>query len=85
MGFYCLKATNPLREDSLLFTTQSPGFPGTHLIDLVRMKRCCLPWSHPVVLNQGLLDWETSTLTTMIIWKRSVKCKCPVFINIKQT
>ena len=64
---------------------QSPGFPGTHLIDLARMKRCGLPWSHPVVLNLGLLDWETSTLTTMIIWKRFVKCKCPVFINIKQT
>ena len=32
MGFNCLKATEPLRGDSLLFTTQFPGFPGTHLI-----------------------------------------------------
>ena len=30
MGFNCLKATKPLQEDTLLFTTQSPGVPGTH-------------------------------------------------------
>ena len=28
----------PLREDSLLFTTKSPETHGTHLIDLERMK-----------------------------------------------
>ena len=84
MWFNCLKATKPLRGDSLLFTTQPPGVRGTHLIDLGRMKGCGLPWSHPAVLNSGLLDRETSTLTTMIIWKRCVKCKCPVFINIRQ-
>ena len=38
MWFSCPKATEPLRGDSLLFTTQSPGVPGTHLIDLGRMK-----------------------------------------------
>ena len=38
MGFDCLKATEPLRGDNLLFTTQSQGNPGTHLIDLGRMK-----------------------------------------------
>ena len=38
MWFNCLKVTEPLRGDSLLFTTQSPGFPSTHLIDLRRMK-----------------------------------------------
>ena len=37
-GVQFLKATEPLRGDSLLFTTQFPGFPGTHLIDLRRMK-----------------------------------------------
>ena len=38
-GFNFLKAaTEPLRGDSLLLTTQSPGVPGTHLIDLERMK-----------------------------------------------
>ena len=24
------------------------------------------PWSHPVVLNMGLLDWESSALTTVV-------------------
>ena len=34
----CLKATEPFRGDSLPFTTQFPGFPGTHLINLGSMK-----------------------------------------------
>ena len=38
MEFNCLKATEPLQEDCLLFTTMSHGDPGTHLIGLVRMK-----------------------------------------------
>ena len=38
MEFNCLKATEPLRGDSLLSTTRSPGVPGTHLIYLRRMK-----------------------------------------------
>ena len=37
-GLNCLKATEPLQGDSLLFTTKSPGVSGTHLIDLGRMK-----------------------------------------------
>ena len=37
MGFNCLKATEPLRGYSLLFTTQSPEVPGTHLSDLGRI------------------------------------------------
>ena len=38
MGFNCLKATEPLQEDNLLFTTQSPGILGTHLINFDKMK-----------------------------------------------
>ena len=34
----CLKAAEPLRGDSLLFTTKLPENPGTRLIDLERMK-----------------------------------------------
>ena len=34
----CNKATEPLRGDSLLVTTQSPGVPGTHLINFGMMK-----------------------------------------------
>ena len=39
-GFNCLKATEPLLRDSLLFTTEPPGVRGTHLIDLEKVK-CC--------------------------------------------
>ena len=38
MWFNCLKATEPLRGGSFLFTTKFPGIPGTHLIDIRRMK-----------------------------------------------
>ena len=38
MGFNCPKATEPLQGGSLLFTTKFPEVPGTHLIDLGRMK-----------------------------------------------
>ena len=38
MGLNCLKAIEPLRGDSLLFTTRSPGVSGTHLINPGRMK-----------------------------------------------
>ena len=38
MGFNCLKATEPLRGDSWLFTIQFPGVRGIQLIDLGRMK-----------------------------------------------
>ena len=38
MGFNYLKATEPLRGDSFLFTIKFPDIPGTHLIDLGRMK-----------------------------------------------
>ena len=34
LGFICLKATEPLRGDSLLFTTKSPGVMSIRLIDL---------------------------------------------------
>ena len=38
MGFNCLKAVESLRGSSLLFTANSPEIPGTHIIDLGRMK-----------------------------------------------
>ena len=38
MGFNYLKAAEPLRGDSLIFTNWSPGLPGTHLANLIRME-----------------------------------------------
>ena len=37
-GFNCLKYTEPLQGSSLLFITQFRKIPGTHLINLGRMK-----------------------------------------------
>ena len=71
MAFNCLKAKEPLRGDSLLFPTQPPDAPSTHLMDLGRMS---LPWSHPTSLNPRHLYWESSALTTAIIGKMYVKC-----------
>ena len=33
IAFNCLKATEPLRGDSLLLTNKSPGVSGTHFMD----------------------------------------------------
>ena len=38
LGFNCLKAREPHRGGSLLFTTKFPEIPGTYFIDLGRMK-----------------------------------------------
>ena len=38
MVFKYVNATEPLRGDSLLFTTKFPETSGTHLIDHTRMK-----------------------------------------------
>ena len=38
MGFNCPKATEPLQGDSVLFTAKFPEIPGTHFINLRRMK-----------------------------------------------
>lgn len=48
MGFNCLKVTEPLLEDCLVFTTKSPGISRTHFIELRRIKR----W-----VNLGATQW----------------------------
>ena len=37
-GVQLLKATEPLQGGSLLFTAKLPEIPGTHLIEIGRMK-----------------------------------------------
>ena len=49
----------PLRGGSLLFTTKFPEIPGTHFIDLGRIKGLV-----NLGANTRPLDWESSTLTT---------------------
>ena len=49
---------------SLLFTTKFPEIPGTHFIDLGRMKGCVDFRATQWFWTTGALDWESSTLTT---------------------
>ena len=55
IGFNCLKATVPVQRDRLFFTTKYSEGPGSHLINLRRMKdrvniggpqwfSNCVPW-----------------------------------------
>ena len=54
-----------LQGGSLLFATKFPEIPGTHFINLERMKG----WVDPVAM--GPVDWESNTLTA-----RPIKCVC---------
>ena len=38
IGFTCLKTANLLQRNDSFLITKFPAFPGTHLIDLGRMK-----------------------------------------------
>ena len=39
-----------------------------HLIDI--LNDLLLIWRHPVVLNMGPVDWESSTLTTRLLLRK---------------
>ena len=62
-GSTALRLQSHYEETVCFFATKFPEIPGTHLINLERMKDS-RPWSHPVVLNMEPLDWESSALTT---------------------
>ena len=47
--FNYLKATVPLRQDSLQFSNKSPGLPSTHLIKIGRMES----W-----VDLGAIQWS---------------------------
>ena len=50
----------PLQGGSLLFTTKFPEIPGTLFYRPRKDEKLSRPWSNPVVLNTGPLDWESS-------------------------
>ena len=49
----------PLQGGSLLCTTKLPVIPGTHFIDLGRIKG----WVDPVVLSRGPLNWTLDSIS----------------------
>ena len=77
MGFNCLKAT---ATSSRQFTFYH-SVPRTFWYSFYRPpkhERLSQPWSHPVVLNTGPLDWQSSALTT-----RSLLHKCKIVAGTK--
>ena len=71
MGFNFLKATEPLRGDSLLSTPKSPGETWYSFDRPQKDGRLSRSWSHPVVFNLGPLDWKSSAQTT-VIWDHAL-------------
>ena len=52
------------KRGSLLFTTKLSEIPDTQFGRPRKNERLSQPWSRPVVLNTGPLEWESSALTT---------------------
>ena len=63
MGFNCLKATATSRRQ-FTFYHSVPRNSWCSFYRPRKDERLSRPWSHPVVLNMGLMDWESSALTT---------------------
>ena len=61
-GFNCLTATEPLRGDSSLLTT-NPKRSWYSFDRPWKHGRISCPWSYPVVLNPEPLDTKSSALT----------------------
>ena len=66
MGFNCLKATATSRRQ-FTFYHSVPRNSWYSLYRPRKDERLSRPWSYPVVLNTGLLDWESSTLNTRLL------------------
>ena len=63
MGFNCLKATTTSRRQ-FTFYHSVPRNCWYSFYQPRKDERLSRPWSHPVVLHTGLLDWESRTLTS---------------------
>ena len=63
MGFNCLKARVTSRRQ-FTFYHSVPRNSWYSFYRPRKDERLSRPWSHPVVLNTGPLDWKSSTLTT---------------------
>ena len=70
MGFNCLKATATPRRQ-FTFYHSVPRNSWYSFYQPQKDERLSWPWSHPVVLNTVLLDWESSALTTRPLLHKS--------------
>ena len=80
MGFNCLKATATSRRQ-FTFYHSVPKNSWYSFYRPRKDERPSRPWSHPVVLNTGLLDQESSALTTGILFPPKSIYKTPLFFN----
>ena len=70
MGFNCLKAT-ATSSGQFTFYHSVPRNSWYSFYQPRKDERLSRPWSHPVVLNMGLLDWESSALSLKWLQKPS--------------
>ena len=73
MQFNCLKATTTSRRQ-FTFCHSVPRNSWYSFYRPQKDERLSRPWSHPVVLNIGLLDWESSALTTRPLLDYPIFC-----------
>ena len=76
MGFNCLKATATSRRQ-FTFYHSVPRNSWYSFYRPWKDERLRRPWSHPVVLNTRLLDWESSALTTRLLLHNITFCSYP--------
>ena len=83
MGFNYLKARATLRRQCT-FYHKVPRNSWYSFYQPRKDERLSRPWSHPVVLNMGTLDWESSVLTTRPPIKTdSLKIKIHIIVNYR--
>ena len=75
MGFNCLKAKTTSRRQFTLYHSV-PRNSWYSFYRPQKDERLSRPWSHPVVLDTGLLDWESSALTTRPLLLLTDKLEC---------
>ena len=71
MGFNCLKATATSRRQ-FTFYHSVPRNYWYSFYQPRKDERLSRPWGHPVVLNKGPLDWESSALTTRPLLRKNI-------------
>ena len=80
MGFNCLKAIATSRRQ-FTFYHSVPRNSWYSFYRPWKDDRLSRPWSHPVFLNTGPLDWESSTLTTRPLLHKPLD-HCSFSINL---
>ena len=87
MGFNCLKASATSRRQ-FSFYHIVPRYSWYSFYQPQKEERLSRPWSHPVVLNTGPLDWKFSALTTWTLLPLTfhwIHHEMPCFIALLMT